>query len=133
LKPTSSDRERILVVEDDTTMARVLGDNLIFEGFAVECVANGDCIGEKVQSFMPDLVLLDVTLPRRDGRELCGILRRYGRIPILMLSARSQNADKRHGLGAGADDYVTKPFDLDDLVARIRAVLRRTRPEQLTA
>jgi two-component system response regulator VicR len=114
-------------------MARVLGDNLIFEGFAVECVANGDFIGEKVQSFMPDLVVLDVALPRRDGLELCGSLRRYGRIPILMLSARSQKVDKRHGLRAGADDYVTKPFDLNDLMTRIRAVLRRARPQPLTA
>jgi CheY-like chemotaxis protein len=118
-------KQRILVVEDDAVMARVLGDTLTGEGFAVEWIPNGELLLEKVRTFSPDLVMLDVSLPRRDGFELCLMLRRIVEIPVLMLSARSQSADRRRGLGAGADDYVTKPFDLDDLMTRIRAVLRR--------
>jgi DNA-binding response OmpR family regulator len=124
---------RILVVEDDAVLLRVLGDNLIFEGFAVECLRDGDRIVDSVRSFAPDLVVLDVQLPRRDGFTLCGMLRRVSGIPIIMLSARSQKADKLCGLRVGADDYVTKPFDLEELIARIRAILRRTRPAGLTA
>jgi len=118
-------KQRILVVEDDTVMARVLGDNLTLEGFAVEWIPDGELLLEKVRTFSPDLVLLDVSLPRRDGFELCRMLHCIVQIPVVMLSARSQSADRRRGFCAGADDYVTKPFDLDDLVARIHAALER--------
>jgi CheY-like chemotaxis protein len=125
---------RILVVEDDAVMVRVLGDNLTREGFAVEWIPDGELLLEKVRTFSPDLVMLDVTLPRRDGFELCRMLRCIVQIPVLMLSARSQTADRRRGLGAGAADYVTKPFDLDDLMTRIRATLgRQTRAAARTA
>ena len=115
-------------------MGRVLGDNLIYEGFAAEWIPDGELLLEKVRTFSPDLVLLDVTLPRRDGFELCRMLRCIVQIPVLMVSARSQNADRRRALVAGAADYVTKPFDLDDLMTRIRTTLgRQMQPTMLTA
>src|SRR5512137_825138 len=119
---------RILVVEDDASLARVLRDNLAFEGFDVECVADGNAALQVARAFAPDLVILDVMLPGRDGFELCGLLRRGGATPVIMLTARSQKADKLRGLALGADDYVTKPFDIEELIARVQAVLRRARP-----
>ncbi len=126
--------KRILVVEDDAALARVLRDNLIFEGFVVECVADAHAAVEKSKEFSPDLVVLDVMLPDGDGFELCGYLRQGGHSAVIMLTARSQKADKLRGLALGADDYVTKPFDLEELLARIKVVLRRARPgvEQLS-
>jgi len=121
-------KKRILVVEDDASLARVLRDNLAFEGFDVECVADGNAAVTVARAFAPDLVILDVMLPGRDGFELCGLLRRGGATPIIMLTARSQKADKLKGLQLGADDYVTKPFDVEELMARVGAVLRRSRP-----
>jgi two-component system response regulator VicR len=121
-------KKRILVVEDDAALARVLKDNLVFEGFEVECVADGNLVLPKAKSFAPDLVVLDIMLPGADGFELCGTLRQRGRTPILILTARSQKADKLLGLNLGADDYITKPFDLEEFLARVRAVLRRARP-----
>jgi two-component system response regulator VicR len=121
-------KKRILVVEDDAPLARVLKDNLVFEGFEVECVADGNLVLPKAKSFAPDLVVLDIMLPGADGFELCGTLRQRGRTPILILTARSQKADKLFGLNLGADDYVTKPFDLEEFLARVKAVLRRSRP-----
>ncbi len=121
-------RKRILIVEDDRALARVLRDNLTLDGFEVEWVANGTLAETKVSALNPDLVVLDITLPGRDGFEICGALRQRGRVPILMLTARSQKTDKLRGLDLGADDYMTKPFDLEEFLARVRAVLRRTRP-----
>jgi DNA-binding response OmpR family regulator len=121
-------KKRILVIEDDAALARVLKDNLVFEGFEVECVADGNLVLPKAKSFAPDLVVLDIMLPGADGFELCGTLRQRGRTPILILTARSQKADKLLGLNLGADDYITKPFDLEEFLARVRAVLRRARP-----
>jgi two-component system response regulator VicR len=121
-------KKRILVVEDDASLARVLRDNLAFEGFDVECVADGNAAVTVARALAPDLVILDVMLPGRDGFELCGLLRRGGATPIIMLTARSQKADKLRGLQLGADDYVTKPFDVEELMARVGAVLRRSSP-----
>jgi len=121
-------KKRILVVEDDAALARVLRDNLSFAGFEVECVQDGDQAVAKARTMAPDLILLDLMLPGRDGFTLCGVLRQGGRTPLIMLTARSQKADKIRGLELGADDYVTKPFHVDELVARINAVLRRVRP-----
>lgn len=120
--------ETILVVEDDAVLSRVLRDNLAFEGFAVECVAQGGHAVEQARRLGPDLILLDITLPDCDGFELFELLRQAGPTPIIVLTARGQKADKLRGLRLGADDYVTKPFDLEELLARIRAVLRRARP-----
>jgi DNA-binding response OmpR family regulator len=121
-------KKRILIVEDDAALARILGDNLVFEGFDMQWVADGHVAVDTARSFAPDLVILDITLPGRDGFELCRLLRRGGSVPIIMLTARSQKADKLKGLALGADDYVTKPFDIEELMARVHAVLRRTGP-----
>ena len=121
-------KTRILVVEDDTSLAWVLRENLVFEGFDVELVADGHKAVDAARDFLPDLVILDVMLPGRDGFDLCTLLRRGGATPIIMLTARGQKADKLKGLRLGADDYVTKPFDVEELMARVHAVLRRARP-----
>jgi len=120
-------RQRILIVEDDRALARVLSDNLSFSGFDVDWVDDGAEVLNKVRATSPDLVLLDLMLPGRDGFNLCGLIREGGRTPVIMLTARDQKADKLKGLELGADDYVTKPFDFEELQARIRAVLRRAR------
>jgi two-component system, OmpR family, response regulator MtrA len=127
-------KKRILIVEDDAALSQVVCDILVFEGFDVELVTDGDLAVARANQFMPDLVLLDLTLPGRSGFDLCDVLRRGGRAGVIILTARGQKADKVRGLGLGADDYVTKPFDVDELLARIRAVIRRTRSEvdQLT-
>ena len=127
-------KKRILVVEDDAALARVLRDNLSLEGFEVQWVADGDMAVTKAREFSPDLVVLDVMLPGKNGFELCGVLRHGPRPSLIILTALSQKPDKLQGLKLGADDYVTKPFDLEEFLARIHAVLRRTSPvvERLT-
>ena len=118
---------RILIIEDDPSITLMVRDNLIYEGFQVECIADGGLALKQVRSFAPDLVLLDLMLPGLDGFEICrAISESASRIPVIILSARSQNADKIHGFDVGADDYITKPFSLDELLARVHAVLRRT-------
>jgi DNA-binding response OmpR family regulator len=120
-------KKRVLVVEDDPVLTRVLRDNLTFEGFDVESVTDGSRAQAVAKDFGPDLVLLDVNLPGRSGFELCEAWRQVSQIPIILLTAMGQKGDKVRGLQLGADDYVTKPFDLEELLARIHAVLRRTR------
>jgi two-component system response regulator VicR len=120
-------RQRILIVEDDRALGRVLSDNLRFSGYEVEWIDDGSEVLNRVRSMNPDLVLLDIMLPGRDGFSLCGVIRQGGRTPVIMLTARDQKADKVRGLELGADDYITKPFDFEELQARIRAVLRRAR------
>lgn len=121
-------KKRVLIVEDDASLARVLRDNLTFEGFEVEWAGDGHRAVDAARAFSPDLVILDLMLPGRDGFDLCGLLRQGGAVPIIMLTARSQKADKLKGLALGADDYVTKPFDIEELMARVHAVLRRSGP-----
>ena len=126
--------QRILIVEDDPSIAQVLEDNLAFEGFVVERVSDGRAVVGKVHEFLPHLVLLDLTLPGDDGFDVCAAVTQLLDPPsIIMLTARSQPEDKVRGLRLGADDYVTKPFRVDELLARIDAVLRRAQPrmEQL--
>ena len=122
-------KKRILVVEDDEALGWMLCDNLTFEGFEVRRVADGNLALSVAREFAPDLVILDVMLPGRDGFELVGLLRQGGPVPIIMLTARGQKADKLKGLKLGADDYVTKPFDVEELMARVHNVLRRSSPE----
>lgn len=119
---------RLLVVEDDPGIAKLLVDNLTIDGFEVRVAITANDALRECRAFSPDLVLLDVKLPDGNGFELCQVLRHGGRRPVIFVSARGQRADKVRGLDLGADDYITKPFDIEELVARINAVLRRTRP-----
>jgi len=121
---------RILVVEDDPGIARLLNDNLTIDGFDVRLARTGHDALCECQSFAPDLVLLDVKLPDADGFALSQLLRRGGQRPIIFVTARGLRADKVRGFDLGADDYVTKPFEIEELVARINAVLRRVRPRR---
>jgi len=121
-------RHRILVVEDDPTLRLVLQDNLRSEGYDVEVAADGVAGVRNIRAITPDLIVLDLTLPDCDGFELLPVLRQSGQVPIIVLTARTQQAEKLKGLTLGADDYITKPFDLEELLARVRAVLRRARP-----
>ena len=121
-------RPKILIVEDDPSLAQVLRDNLMVDGFDVEWAAHPDKALSLYRSSVPDLVLLDVMLPDVGGFELGRVLRHGGKTPIIILSARGEKADKLEGLRLGADDYVTKPFDMEELVARIHTVLRRVKP-----
>jgi DNA-binding response OmpR family regulator len=116
-------KRRILIVEDNAGLASVLSDNLTLEGFEVQTVADGNLAINVARTFAPDLIVLDVMLPGKDGFELCGLLRQGRRTPIIMLTARAQKDDRIRGLKLGADDYVTKPFDLEELLARVHAVL----------
>lgn len=121
---------RILVVEDDSDLAFGLSDDLGVEGYEVEVVSDGKAALERARAEQWDLILLDIMLPCKDGFEVCRELRRSGiRTPIIMLTARVQEAEKVLGLEIGADDYVTKPFSPRELRARVKAVLRRTEPE----
>lgn len=118
---------RVLIVEDDDALARVVSDSLRFEGYEVEVTNDGNEAITRLRAFQPDLVLLDIMLPNRNGLDLVSVIRQGGRVPVIILSARSQKADKIRGLQLGADDYLAKPFDLDELLARMQAVLRRSR------
>jgi DNA-binding response OmpR family regulator len=123
--------KRILVIEDEPQMLLGLRDNLELEGYEVATASDGDEGLQKAASFNPDLVILDVMLPRKNGFDVCRELRARGTTtPVVMLTARNQETDKVLGLELGADDYVTKPFSITELLARVRAVLRRasTRP-----
>ena len=125
---------RILVVEDEAAIARVLVDNLVYEGHEAEAVADGAEGLERALAIKPDLILLDVVLPTMDGYEVCRRLRARGSAtPIIMLTARGEEVDKVLGLELGADDYVTKPVGVRELMARIKAVLRRGEPEAAVA
>lgn len=121
-------KQRILIVEDDAGLAGVVADNLTFEGFQVQTVGDGLRAVSVARTFAPDLAIVDVTLPGKSGLDLCRLWREGRRLPIILLTVRSSRQDKLLGLGLGADDYVTKPFDLQELVARVHAVLRRARP-----
>ncbi|MBZ5697720.1 MAG: response regulator transcription factor [Acidobacteriia bacterium] len=119
-------RGNVLLVEDEEALRMTVGDRLRNEGYAVEYAANGDEGFEKATLLPFDLIILDVMLPLKSGLVVCREIRQAGLVtPILMLTARGQTADKVNGLKIGADDYVTKPFDMRELVARIEALLRR--------
>ena len=121
-------KKRVLVVEDDLNLSAIVRENLLFEGFEVDAVSDGALAVTRARAFKPDLVVLDIMLPGANGFELCGALRRHARTPILIVSARGQQADKVRGLNLGADDYITKPFGLDEFIARVNAILRRSLP-----
>src|ERR1039457_2117929 len=115
----------VLIVDDEPAIVRLVRDYLERAGFEVTTAGNGE---EALQVFArsrPDLVILDLTLPRMDGLDVARAMRRAGDVPIIMLTARTEEADRVAGLELGADDYVTKPFSAREIVARVRAVLRR--------
>ena len=119
---------KILIVEDDRAILLGLKENLTYEGHTVVAVLRGDEGLDRLDSVQPDLVILDVMLPGVNGFEICRRIRRKDRLlPVLMLTARSEEVDKVMGLDLGADDYVTKPFSLSELLARVRALLRRAK------
>ncbi len=117
---------KVLVVEDEPMVAEVVERYLRRDGYEVEIVHDGKAALEEFQRFAPDLVVLDLMLPKIDGREVCRRIRERAQTPVIMLTARGEEIDKLVGLEIGADDYVTKPFSPRELVARVRAVLRRS-------
>ena len=116
----------VLLVDDEPTLVATLRYNLEREGYRVVTAADGEKAISLARSERPDLLILDLMLPVMDGLEVCRILRRETSLPILMLTARADEVDKVVGLELGADDYVTKPFSTRELLARVRALLRRT-------
>ncbi len=120
-------KKRILVIEDDPTLLETLEYNLSNQGYKVYTAIDGPSALEVARKKQPRLVLLDVMLPELDGFEVCRILRQEMSVPILMLTARTEEIDKVVGLEMGADDYMTKPFSMRELMARVKALLRRER------
>ena len=125
--------KRILVVEDDATIRDTLTFNLKKEGYVVTVAHDGSEALARARSSRPDLILLDLMLPELNGLEVCRILRQEGNVPIIMLTAKESEVDKVVGLQLGADDYITKPFSLRELFARMTAVLRRTEQHDVRA
>jgi DNA-binding response OmpR family regulator len=119
--------ERILIVEDEISLQETLAYNLHRQGYEVETVGDGKTALEAARRIHPDLILLDIMLPGMDGFEVCRILRQEMAAPILMLTARDDEIDRVVGLEVGADDYLTKPFSMRELIARVKALLRRVR------
>jgi len=117
----------VLIVEDDTTLRETVAYNLERQDYTVEAVGDGIAALEAARRLRPDLILLDLMLPGLDGVEVCRILRQEMNIPILMLTARDDEIDRVIGLEIGADDYITKPFSMRELMARVKAHLRRER------
>ncbi|HKL13619.1 MAG TPA: response regulator transcription factor [Halanaerobiales bacterium] len=117
--------EKVLIVDDEKEIRELIRDYLEVEGFRVSMAEDGEEGLELFESFEPDIIVLDIMLPKIDGMEICKIIRNKSNIPILMLSAKKSDVDKVLGLGLGADDYMTKPFSPKELVARIKAQLRR--------
>src|SRR5205807_10665851 len=120
---------RVLVVEDDRTVSEVVARYLSREGYAVEEVADGSLAVDRALRSLPDLVVVDLMIPGLDGLEVCRRLRLAAPIPVIMLTAKGDEADRIAGLELGADDYVSKPFSPRELMARIRSVLRRAQGE----
>ncbi|MBG0787220.1 response regulator transcription factor [Chloroflexota bacterium] len=123
--------ERILIIEDDEEILRVLKRVLTYEGYVVDTALTGQAGLTLAQEQVPDLVVLDWMLPKMDGLEVCRRLQKLGNQPIMMLTAKDTTQDRVQGLDAGADDYVVKPFEIEELLARIRALLRRTAADRV--
>jgi two-component system, OmpR family, phosphate regulon response regulator PhoB len=127
---------RIMVVEDEEALTTLLRYNLDAEGYDVETVARGDDADTRLKERVPDLIVLDWMLPGLSGIELCRRLRarpETRQLPIIMLTARGEESERVRGLATGADDYIVKPFSVPELLARIRALLRRSKPERVAA
>src|SRR5215211_8385557 len=129
-------KPNILIVEDEEALVLLLRYNLEAEGYGVETVARGDEADLLLKERSPDLVILDWMLPGLSGIELCRRLRARSetkRLPIIMLTARGEESERVRGLATGADDYIVKPFSVPELLARVRALLRRAKPERIAA
>jgi len=126
-------KERILIIDDDEAITTALRRALTFDGYNVDVALDGDEGLRKARDVAPDLVILDILMPGIDGFEVCRRLRAADDTPILMLTARDEVADRVRGLDAGADDYLVKPFAPDELLARVRALLRRREPRDRAA
>jgi two-component system response regulator BaeR len=124
---SSQNPPRILVVEDDATHARLLAETLAGEGFAADVVGDGALAAGRVRALEPAAVLLDVTLPNKDGFAVCREIRAFSTVPLIMITGRVEEIDRLLGLEIGADDYICKPFQPREVIARIRALLRRAR------
>ncbi len=119
--------EKILVVDDEISLQETLAYNLKKEGYQVDVASDGPSALDQARQFKPDLIILDIMLPGLDGFEVCRILRKEMSTPVLMLTARDDEIDRVVGLEVGADDYLAKPFSMRELVARVKALLRRVR------
>ncbi|HJQ69136.1 MAG TPA: response regulator transcription factor [Blastocatellia bacterium] len=122
-----TDKQRILIVDDEPQITRVLRRSLAAHGYEIRSAADGESALETFGDWPPDLVVTDLSMPNMDGLELCRRLRAVSPVPIIVLSVKGEEQTKVDALDAGADDYVTKPFGMDELLARIRAALRRVR------
>ena len=119
-------KQKILIVDDDTNISELISLYLTKECFETKCVEDGEAALDAFKNFKPNLILLDLMLPGMDGYQVCREIRKTSQTPIIMLSAKGEVFDKVLGLELGADDYIIKPFDTKELVARVKAVLRRT-------
>ncbi len=122
----SAKKTTIVTADDDPQLLRLMARNLEFEGYEVLRASDGEQALEQIEHASPNLVLLDVMMPRMDGFTVCQKVREFSTVPIIIVTARGQDQDKVKGLDLGADDYLTKPFSVDELLARVRAVLRRS-------
>lgn len=122
------DKQRILIVDDDENIAELISLYLVKECFDTRIEGDGEAALQAFQEYQPHLILLDIMLPGMDGYEVCSEIRKTSQTPIIMLSAKGEVFDKVLGLKLGADDYIMKPFDSNEMVARVRAVLRRYQP-----
>ena len=118
-------KSTILVADDDPQLLRLMTRNLQFEGYSLLTASDGKQALDLFEQHQPDLLLLDVMMPKMDGFAVCTRIREFSAVPIIIITARGQDQDKIQGLDLGADDYLTKPFNVDELLARVRAVLRR--------
>lgn len=125
-----NDSKRILIVEDEEKLARLAADYLHNSGYVTEILSQGDVVVQWVRQQSPDLILLDLMLPGKDGMEICREIRDFSRVPIIMVTARIEEIDRLLGLELGADDYICKPYSPREMVARVKAVLRRMQPQQ---
>ncbi len=116
---------KVLIADDNKQITSILSEYARKEGYAVEVAFDGDETLAKYESFHPDIILLDVMMPRRDGFEVCREIRRNSNVPVIMVTARGEDFEKIMGLDIGADDYIVKPFSCGEVMARVRAILRR--------
>lgn len=127
---SADSKKNILVVDDEPQITRVLKTTLSAQGYSIRAAGDGVQALEEIKTWSPDLIITDLRMPSMDGLELCRKVRAQSRIPIIVLSVKGQEAIKVEALDAGADDYITKPFSVNELLARVRAALRRTSPQQ---